>query len=66
MAEVVIKASDAPAKINHLFTSLSEAKSIVASCVLSPSSAMKTVMKIVMKSLYCTLGMDCWINGLME
>src|SRR5512146_367522 len=45
MAEVATKASEAPKKTVHLPTSLSEANSMVASCVLSPISAMKTETK---------------------
>src|SRR4030065_1316760 len=47
MPDAAINASDAPRKIVHLLTSLSEANSMVASCVLSPVAAMKTEMKTV-------------------
>ena len=47
MADVTINANAAPMKTVSLLTSLSEANSIVANCVLSPSSAMKTEVKTV-------------------
>jgi hypothetical protein len=42
MADVTTNANAAPTKTVSLLTSLSDANSIVANCVLSPSSAMNT------------------------
>jgi len=47
IAEVSTNAADAPTNTSHLLTSLSAANSKVASWVLSPSSARKTVVKTV-------------------
>src|ERR1700752_1362643 len=47
MADVTTNANAAPAKTVSLLASLSDANSIVASCVLSPSSAIKTDVKTV-------------------
>jgi hypothetical protein len=44
---VATNANAAPTKTVSLLVSLSEANSIVANCVLSPSSAMKTEVKTV-------------------
>src|SRR6476660_4469344 len=43
IAAAHVSASAEPAKITHLLTFASDANSIVASCVLSPISAMNTV-----------------------
>src|SRR5690606_21456091 len=63
-AEVAISASEAPAKISHLLTSLSEANSIVASWVLSPNSATNTVANTVYRILMYmpahVLGPSCY------
>ena len=42
-------AVEAAKKTTHLLTSLSDANSIVANCVLSPNSAMKTAAKTTPK-----------------
>tara|TARA_R110002096_G_scaffold418245_3_gene622232 strand:- start:313 stop:576 length:264 start_codon:yes stop_codon:yes gene_type:complete len=47
------RAEQAAANTNHLFRSPSDANKIVANCVLSPSSAKKTVRKIVRKAVIC-------------
>ena len=61
MPEATINARDAPRKTVYLFTSLSAANSKVANCVLSPSSAMKTAINTVARTLksinYTTLSL---------
>jgi hypothetical protein len=54
MAEATTKAKEAPIKTVHLLKSLSAAKSMVASWVFSPSSAMKTAEKTVMSTFQST------------
>jgi hypothetical protein len=48
MADATINAADAAKKTVNLLTSLSAANSIVASWVLSPSSAIETATNTVM------------------
>ena len=49
MADVATNAVEAAKKIIHLLTSLSDANNIVASCVLSPNSAIKTAANTIPK-----------------
>ena len=50
MAEATMSAADAAMNTVYLLTSLSAANSMVANWVLSPSSAIKTVAKMVMNT----------------
>src|SRR5438270_5397569 len=59
MAEARTSALALAAKTSHLLFCASEAKSIVASCVLSPISARKTEMKMAEKALIM-VGRSVW------
>ena len=53
--DATIRANEAPKNTVSLLTSLSAANNMVANCVLSPSSAIKTAVKTVNRTLYSNL-----------